>query len=96
MNNINEEQGLNPQRLSNDSKNNNEEKILILEARIKNLNDICGDLNPYKPIDQDLKLRLKTFNIMEFNDPFKITNALLILLEDSIDELHILKPFNDN
>lgn len=74
----------------------NAEKIFYLEDRIKKLGDICNDLNPYIPIPDDFKLRLREFNIMEFSDPFKITNALLMLLEDTIDELHILKPFNDN
>lgn len=74
----------------------NEEKILYLEDRIKKLGGICTDLNPYAPIPEDFKLRLREFNILEFSDPFKITNALLILLEDTIDELHVLKPFNDN
>ncbi|MBC7537279.1 MAG: hypothetical protein H7281_00540 [Bacteriovorax sp.] len=74
----------------------NDEKILYLEARILKLGEICNDLNPYTPIPEDFKFRLREFNIMEFSDPFKITNALLMLLEDTIDELHILKPFNDN
>lgn len=74
----------------------NEDKIRYLEERIKKLGDICTDLNPYIPITDDFKLRLREFNILEFEDPFKITNALLILLEDTIDELHVLKPFNDN
>lgn len=73
----------------------NEDKILYLEERIKKLGDICNDLNPYMPITAEFKLRLREFNILEFDDPFKITNALLILLEDSIDELHVLKPFDD-
>jgi hypothetical protein len=74
----------------------NDEKIVYLEDRIKKIGDICTDLNPYNPITDDFKLRLREFNILEFSDPFKITNALLILLEDTIDELHLLKPFNDN
>ena len=73
----------------------NDEKILYLENRIKKLGEICNNLNPYLPITDEFKLGLKEFNIMEFNDPFQITNALLMLLEDTIDELHILKPFDD-
>jgi len=73
----------------------NDEKILYLENRIKKLGEICNHLNPYLPITDEFKLGLKEFNILEFNDPFKITNALLMLLEDTIDELHILKPFDD-
>ena len=73
-----------------------DEKILYLETRIKKLSDICNELNPYQPVSDDFKKRLKEFNILEFNDPFKITNALLLLLEDTIDELHLIKPFHDD
>ena len=90
QNKIINDQGANPVLIQND------EKILYLEDRIKKLGEICTDLNPYMPIPDDFKLRLREFNIMEFSDPFKITNSLLMLLEDTIDELHILKPFNDN
>jgi len=72
-----------------------EEKVIELEARIKKLSDICTELNPYGPISDELKMRLMDFNILDFSDPFKITNTLLMLLEDTIDELHLIKPFND-
>lgn len=71
-----------------------EEKILYLESRIKRLGTICNDLNPYSPITDEFKKSLREFNILEFEDPFKITNALLMLLEDAIDELHVLKPLS--
>lgn len=73
----------------------NEEKILILKSRIKKLSDICQDLNPYQEISSELKMKLAEFQILELSDPFKITNSLLILLEDTIDELHILEPLTD-
>lgn len=72
-----------------------EETIAELEARIKKLSDICTELNPYEPIPDELKMRLMDLNILDFSDPFKITNTLLMLLEDTIDELHLIKPFND-
>ena len=67
------------------------ERVSILEEKIAKLSALCQELNPYEPIDEQFKLRLKELNILEFEDPFKITNALLILLEDAIDELHIYK-----
>lgn len=70
------------------------ESIEALELRIKKLSDICNELNPYAPVDESFKKRLREFNIMEFEDPFKITNALLRLMEDSIDELHQLRPLS--
>lgn len=71
-----------------------QEKILELEARIKMLGDICSEINPYEAIPDDLKMRLMDFNILNLDDPFKVTNTLLMLLEDTIDELHIMKPFD--
>jgi len=71
-----------------------DETVKALEARIKKLGDICNELNPYAPMDDEFKKRLREFNIMEFEDPFKITNALLMLLEDSIDELHKIRPLS--
>ncbi len=72
-----------------------QEKIEYLEARIKLLDDICTEINPYEAINDELKMKLMNFNILELNDPFKVTNTLLMLLEDTMDELHVLKPFND-
>lgn len=72
-----------------------QEKIDYLEARIKTLGDICTEINPYEPIPDELKMKLMDFNILDLDDPFKVTNRLLMLLEDTIDELHILKPYDD-
>jgi hypothetical protein len=71
------------------------EKIIELEKRILKLENICQDLNPYQEISNELKIRLSEFHILELSDPFKITNTLLMLLEDSIDEFHILRPLDD-
>ncbi len=73
-----------------------QEKIDYLEMRIKVLGDICTEINPYDQISDDLKMRLMDFNILDLTDPFKVTNQLLMLLEDTIDELHVLKPFDDS
>lgn len=71
------------------------EQIEFLENRIKVLSDICNDINPYAEISNDQKMQLMNFNILDFSDPFKITNQLLVLLEDSIDELHLLRPLTN-
>ncbi len=73
-----------------------QEKIDYLEARIKLLGDICTEINPYESIPDELKMKLLDFNILDLNDPFKVTNKLLMLLEDTIDELHVIKPYDDS
>ena len=75
--------------------NCNNEKILELQIRIQKLSDICQDLNPYLEVSPELQLRLSEFHILELSDPFKVTNTLLMLLEDSIDELHMLCPLGE-
>lgn len=75
--------------------NPHDEKIVYLETRIKKLEKICLELNPYETITDELKMQLLDFNIVDLSDPFKITNTLLMLLEDSIDELHLIKPFHE-
>lgn len=72
-----------------------QEKIQSLENRIKKLGEICNELNPYLPVSPEFKMRLREFNIQEATDPFQVTNALLRLLEDSINELHLLKPLSE-
>jgi hypothetical protein len=72
----------------------NQKSIRSLEKRIEVLGDICNELNPYAPISAEFKLKLREFNILDASDPFHVTNALLRLLEDSINELHVLKPLS--
>lgn len=94
MNNTTQTKELN--NILNTSSHNQNEKIKYLESRIESLSLICQELNPYAEIPDDLKIRLLNYNILELMDPFKVTNQLLMLLEDSIDELHRIKPFNEN
>lgn len=70
------------------------ESIKLLEAKIETLGAICNEINPYAEISDEQKMKLMNFNIVDFHDPFKITNQLLMLLEDAIDELHKLKPLS--
>ena len=72
------------------------EKIQALESKIAKLSEICQGLDPYAPISVEFKAKLREFNLHNADDPFKITNSLLMLLEDAIDELHVLKPFTDD
>jgi hypothetical protein len=73
-----------------------QEKIQYLEGRIIKLGDICNEINPYLAVSAEFKIRLREFNIIEASDPFHLTNALLRLLEDSIKELHQLRPLSED
>lgn len=72
------------------------EKIEILEAKIAKLNKICDEVNPYQELSEEMKNQLRELGILEFSNPFHITNTLVMILEDTIDELHQIKPFEVN
>lgn len=69
--------------------------IKDLKEKVSKLKKICQELNPYMPINEKIKKDLEQFNIYDTSDPFIITNKLLVLLEDSIDELNGLKQKSD-
>jgi len=63
-----------------------EEYLLNLEVKIAELKDLCQNLDPYSPLSEKAKSKLLGHGINEFDNPFTITNKLLLLLEDSISE----------
>jgi len=65
--------------------------IIQLEKRVDTLKHICQDLNPYEPMTEQQKTVLERFDITDISDPFKVTNLLLMQLEDAITELKKLK-----
>jgi len=56
-----------------------------LNESITELQSICAELDPYSPIDLKMKERLKKFHIVDFSDPFHLTNTLILLLEDALE-----------
>ncbi|MCO4793323.1 MAG: hypothetical protein KC493_06420 [Bacteriovoracaceae bacterium] len=67
-------------------------RITELEEQIEKLNFICSNLDPFAPISEELKQLVKSFNIVELDDPFVLTKQLVVLLEDAVEELHGLDP----
>lgn len=62
-------------------------RVTRLEKKLQRLKDLCQNLDPYKPLDAKLVKELEYFKIYEHNDPFRVTNQLLILMEDMLEEL---------
>lgn len=58
----------------------------ILEGQISTLKNLCLNFNPYNPIDDETKCVLESFKIEICEDPFLMTNRLLALMENSIEE----------
>ncbi len=68
-----------------------ENKIELLKRRVSYLNDICNTLNPYAPITIDMQKKLQRFHIKDLNDPFSITNKIVVMLENSVEDMHQLE-----
>ena len=62
----------------------------IMQQRAAQLREICDQLDPYRPLSPEMQQQLQQFGINDFSDPFQITNQLLLLLEDTLTELHNL------
>ncbi len=65
---------------------NHEEYLLALEVKIAGLKELCQDLDPYSPLTDLTKSKLQAFGIKDLENPFTITNQLLLLLENAISE----------
>ena len=70
-------------------------RVKILENNIGILNKLCSCLNPYKDITDEQKKLLEKFHIHDFHDPFAVTNKLLVILEDFVEEYRGLKEINN-
>ncbi|TNF03765.1 MAG: hypothetical protein EP326_02050 [Deltaproteobacteria bacterium] len=65
-------------------------RIKQLQELIETLNQICSNLDPYQPIAPAMKQSIEKLNIVVTDDPFTLTNQLVVLLEDAVEELHSL------
>ena len=61
-----------------------------LEEKIESLKELCDTLDPYLPICLETKEELLALGVKDLDNPFSITNQLLLLMEDSIIELQKL------
>ncbi|ATH08644.1 hypothetical protein BIY24_12010 [Halobacteriovorax marinus] len=68
--------------------------IMNLEILISKLKGICHEIDPYTELTLSMKERLIDVGIEEFNDPFALTNQLLFMTENAIEELAKLKEEN--
>ena len=66
-------------------------RVLFLKEKIAELEDICQHIDPAQELSFEMRKRLANFQITEILDPFIITNKLIVLLEDYIEELQSLQ-----
>lgn len=62
-----------------------------LRVKVDKLNALASDLDPYQPISVEVQAELKNLGVVVLDDPFALTNQLVVILEDTIDELQKLE-----
>ena len=88
MNKIKESKNFRKRKINSfPSKSNREE---FLANQIKELKLLCDEMDPYGEIGQEHLEKLSKLGISDLNDPFSLTNRLILMLEDSIEELELL------
>ena len=73
-----------------DQSPHNEAHLGKLEGRIQVLRSLCQEIDPYTPLKSEVREQLKELGIDDGEDPFALTNRLLLLMEDALEEFHKL------
>ena len=63
----------------------------ILERRVKKLEKLCQEVDPFIPLTEELKIELSMFGIENWRDPDHLTKQIILMFEDSVKELRDLK-----
>ncbi len=71
----------------------NQLDISQLKSRAQTLRRLCEDLDPYSPLTHKEKELLESLGVFDYNDPFQLTNELIMRMEDTLEE--ILKRESD-
>lgn len=58
-----------------------------LNARAELLKQLCLNLDPYNPLSQEDRDELDKLGFKEIDDPFRLTNALILSMEDTLEEI---------
>ncbi len=58
-----------------------------LNARAELLKELCLNLDPYTPLSDEDKTTLNDLGFEELDDPFRLTNALILSMEDTLEEI---------
>jgi hypothetical protein len=58
-----------------------------LETRAEVLKELCHNLDPYSPISDPDAKKLADVGINTIDDPFHLTNILILYVEDTLEEI---------
>ena len=65
----------------------NQLDISQLKSRAQTLRRLCEDLDPYSPLTKEEKGLLESLGVFDYNDPFQLTNELIMRMEDTLEEI---------
>ncbi|MBK23164.1 MAG: hypothetical protein CME70_04085 [Halobacteriovorax sp.] len=63
----------------------------MLEKRVKKLERLCQEVDPFIPLSEELKNELSLFGIINWRDPDHLTKQIILMFEDSVKELRDLQ-----
>lgn len=66
-------------------------RLVELQNKVVKLNAMAETLDPYQEIPLETQAELKSFGVLVLDDPFAITNQLVVILEDTVEELQKLE-----
>jgi phage terminase large subunit-like protein len=58
-----------------------------LNSRAEILKRLCHELDPYAPINEEDTKALHAMGITQTDDPFHLTNILILYVEDTLEEI---------
>ena len=61
--------------------------LRTLQKKVKKLQDICQHLDPYSAISDEMRTELNSLGLYTLDDPFVLTKQLILLMEDTLEEL---------
>lgn len=64
--------------------------VNLLEKRVKKLEMLCQEVDPFIPLTDELKHELSLFGIVTWRDPDHLTKQIILMFEDSVKELRDL------
>ena len=70
------------------------DKISILKNSIQELKLLCDQVDPFSEISDKQKSQLKNLGILDFSDPYRLTNQLIFITENAVEELLRLEKEN--
>lgn len=65
----------------------NQLDISQLKSRAQTLRRLCEDLDPYSPMTKEDLDTLESLGVYSHNDPFQLTNELIMKMEDTLEEI---------